>query len=146
MGASQRINAAHLSNEDGRFWVPDTFTTDDAAAWLRGEGDLLSAGMGRVVPVPVQIGVLAHASLDRLSALGRYYRRGSIRRTWGSDMARLAGDLARIAASPEQLRQIQADTLVPLELDVLAGRRRFASRSDLIEYLSSRIPLSVAAS
>src|SRR5271154_253888 len=124
MGSFQRINAAQRSDEDGRFQAPDTFITDDAAAWLRGEGDLLRAGMGRVVPVPVQIGVLAHASLDRLSTLGRYYRRGSIRRTWGSDMAGLAGELAGFAASPEQLRHIQSDILVPLELDVLAGRRQ----------------------
>jgi len=145
VGTFQRINADHLSKGDQRFRAQDTVTTDDAAAWLRGEGDLLSAGMGRVVPVPVQIGVLAHANLDRLNALGRYCKRGSIRRTWGSDMARLAGDLARFAASPEQLRHIQADILVPLELDVLAGRRTFACRSALIEYLYSRIPLAVVA-
>ncbi len=60
-------------------------------------------------------------------------------------MARLAGDIARVAASPEQLRHIQADILVPLELDVLAGRRKFACRGALIEYLYSRIPLSAVA-
>jgi hypothetical protein len=138
----QRVKSAHLSKDGQRVKVTSALATNEAVAWLRGEGDLLTAGMGRTVPVTVQVGVLAHASLNRLSALGRYSSRGSIRRTWGSDMARLAGELARFAASPAQLRHIQADILVPLELDLLAGRRRFTSRSDLIEYLHICLPLS----
>ncbi len=142
MGTFRRINTAHVSEEVPRFGSRDTVTTDDAAAWLRGDGDMIIAAMGRVVPIAVQIGVLAHADLGRLSALGRYCRRGSVRRTWGSDMAKLAGQLGRFAGSPEQLRSIQVAILVPLELDVLAGRRDFASRNDLIEYLYRHIPLS----
>lgn len=119
--------------------VPDTGTADRAAAWLGGEGDLVTAGMGRSVPVGVQLGVLAHADLDRLRDLGRYCRRGSVRRTWGTDMARLAGDLADAAGSPEELDRIQSEVLVPLELDVLAGRRVVAGRHDLISYLRDRL-------
>ena len=139
METFQRIESAHPSKDGRRSLAQGSLAIDDAAAWLRGEGDLLLAGMGRVVPLPVQVGVLAHANLDRLSALGRYSRRGSIRRTWGSDMASLAGDLARFAASSERLRNLQAESLVPLELDLLAGLRSFASRGALIEYLRSSI-------
>ena len=116
--------------------VFDTGTADRAAAWLRGEGDLVTAGMGRTVPVPVQLGVLAHADIDRLRTLGRFCRRGSVRRTWGTDMARLAGDLAESTGTAEKLRQVQAEVLVPLELDVLAGRRVW-TRYDLITHLGA---------
>jgi hypothetical protein len=142
--AFQRIKPAQRSRGGQRSIAHDPLVIDDATAWLRGEGDMLTAGMGRVVPLTVQVGVLAHANLDRLSALGRYANRGSIRRTWGSDMARLAGELARFAASPERLRHVQAGILVPLELDLLAGGRECPSRGALIEYLYSVIPLSTA--
>jgi hypothetical protein len=51
-----------------------------AEDWLRGQADLLIAGMGGQVPVVVQLGVLAHADLDRLADLGRNSRLGSVRR------------------------------------------------------------------
>jgi len=38
-----------------------------AEDWLSGEGDLLIAGMGGQVRVAVRLGVLAHASLNRLA-------------------------------------------------------------------------------
>ena len=41
-------------------------------------------------------------------------------------MARLAGDIADLCGSQEDLIRLQADVLVPLELDVFAGRRTFA--------------------
>ena len=63
-----------------------------AGDWLQGNGDLLIAGMGGQVPVAVQLGVLAHADLNRLADLGRNRRLGSVRRTWGTQMARLAGE------------------------------------------------------
>ena len=59
-----------------------------AEDWLRGRADLLIAGMGGQVPLVVQIGVLAHADLGRLADLGRNSRRGSVRRAWGTEMAR----------------------------------------------------------
>ena len=87
-----------------------------AEDWLSGQGDLLIAGMGGQVPVAVQLGVLAHADLNRLADLGRHSRLGSVRRGWGTEMARLAGDLASLAATPERLATLQRDLLVPLEL------------------------------
>ena len=51
-----------------------------AGDWLQGNGDLLIAGMGGQVPVAVQLGVLAHADLNRLADLGRGRRLGSVRR------------------------------------------------------------------
>jgi hypothetical protein len=113
----------------------DSPALDEATAWLRGEGDLLTAAMGRPVPVVVQLGVLAHADLERLTNLGRYRRRGSIRRAWGTPMAALAGELASLCTSAEDLRRLQAQLLIPLEDDVLAGRRRFANREQLISHL-----------
>ena len=121
--------------------VSDLGAADRAAAWLRGEGDLVTAGMGRPVPVPMQLGVLAHADLERLRTLGRYCRRASVKRTWGTDMARLAGDLAKTAQTAETLRQIQAEMLLPLELEALAGRRVW-SRHDLVNHLRGHVLLS----
>jgi hypothetical protein len=115
---------------------------DEATAWLRGEGDLLTAGMGRPVPVVVQIGVLAHADLERLANLGRYCRRGSVRRAWGTPLAALAGELAGSCKSPEDLRNLQAQLLIPLEDEVLAGRRCFANREQLISHLRAATGLS----
>jgi hypothetical protein len=120
-----------------------TITTDEAAAWLRGEGDLVTAAMGRSVPVPVQLGVLAHGSLERLTDLGAYCRRGSVRHAWGTDMASLAGELARFAGTPERLATLQSETLIPLELEVLGGRRNFPDRDALIRHLRS--PMSLPA-
>jgi hypothetical protein len=124
--------------------VDGTWVTDEATAWLRGEGDLLTAATGRPLSVPVQIGVLAHASLERLGDLGRYSQRGSVRRSWGTEMARLAGEVARLGQSAEGLRRLQAEHLVPLELDVLAGRRSFASRGELAAHVRGCLPLREA--
>lgn len=93
-----------------------------AGDWLQGQGDLLIAGMGGQVPAVVQLGVLAHADLGRLADLGRNSRLGSVRRAWGTEMARLAGDLTVLATTPERLAALQRDLLVPLELEALAGR------------------------
>ena len=112
-----------------------------AEDWLRGRADLLIAGMGGQVPLVVQIGVLAHADLGRLADLGRNSRRGSVRRAWGTEMARLAGDLAGLAASPERLAALQRDLLVPLELQALADRAEFSTRAGAISYLRSQLPL-----
>jgi len=112
-------------------------TVDQAEIWLRGEADLIIAGMGRRVPLLVQLGVLAHADLERLCGLGRYCRRGSVRRTWGSDMARLAGDLAASTGTPEALRGLQRELLIPLELEVLGGRHLLSDREDLIRLVRS---------
>jgi hypothetical protein len=93
--------------------------------------------MGRRVPVTAQIGVLAHADLARLSDLGRLCRRASVRRAWGTDMARLAGEVAACAATPERLARLQGEVLIPLELDVLAGRVRLADPQKAITALIS---------
>jgi hypothetical protein len=112
-----------------------------AADWLGGRADLLIAAMGRQVPVVVQLGVLAHADLDRLADLGHHSGLGSVRRAWGTEMARLAGDLAHLAATPERLAALQRDLLVPLELEALAGRARFPARADAVSYLRSQLSL-----
>jgi len=113
-----------------------------AEDWLSGQGDLLIAGMGGQVPVTVQLGVLAHADLNRLADLGRHSRLGSVRRAWGTEMARLAGDLATLAATPERLAALQRDLLVPLELQALAGRAEFSTRAGAISYLHSQLLLT----
>jgi len=112
-----------------------------AGDWLQGQGDLLIAGMGGQVPVAVQLGVLAHADLNRLADLGRNRRLGSVRRAWGTQMARLAGDLADFAATPQRLAALQRDLLVPLELMALGGRAEFSTRAGAISYLRSQLPL-----
>ena len=112
-----------------------------AGDWLQGNGDLLIAGMGGQVPVAVQLGVLAHADLNRLADLGRGRRLGSVRRAWGTQMARLAGDLADFAATPQRLAALQRDLLVPLELKALGGNAEFSTRADAISYLRSHLPL-----
>jgi hypothetical protein len=113
-----------------------------AEDWLSGRGDLLIAGMGGQVPVAVQLGVLAHATLNRLADLGRHSQLGSVRRAWGTEMARLAGDLAALAATPERLATLQRDLLVPLELQALAGRAEFSTRAGAISYLRSQLLLT----
>ncbi|HXZ76387.1 MAG TPA: hypothetical protein VEH31_36715 [Streptosporangiaceae bacterium] len=112
-----------------------------AGDWLQGKGDLLIAGMGGQVPVAVQLGVLAHADLNRLAGLGRHRRLGSVRRSWGTQMARLAGDLADFAATPQRLAALQRDLLVPLELMALDGSAELATRAGAVSYLRSRLPL-----
>jgi hypothetical protein len=108
---------------------------------LRGQADLLIAGMGGQVPVVVQLGVLAHAHLGRLADLGLNSRLGSVRRAWGTEMARLAGDLADLAGTPERLAALQRDLLVPLELQALAGRAGFSTRPGAISYRRSQLSL-----
>ena len=112
-----------------------------AEDWLRGHGDLLIAGKGGQVPVAVQLGVLAHADLNRLADLGRRRRLGSVRRAWGTQMARLAGDLADFAATPQRLAALQRDLLVPLELQALGGSAELSTRAGAVSYLRSRLPL-----
>jgi hypothetical protein len=97
--------------------------------------------MGGLVPVVVQLGVLAHADLNRLANLGRYSSHGSVRRAWGTEMASLAGDLADLAATPERLSALQRDLLVPLELEALAGRAEFLTSAGAISYLRGQLPL-----
>ena len=115
-----------------------------AGDWLRGQGDLLIAGMGGQVPVAVQLGVLAHADLSRLADLGRNRRLGSVRRASGTQMARLAGDLADFAATPQRLAALQRDLLVPIELKALGGHAELSTRAGAISYLRSQLPLRAA--
>jgi hypothetical protein len=112
-----------------------------AGDWLQGQGDLLIAGMGGHVPVAVQLGVLAHADLSRLADLGRNRQLGSVRRAWGTQMARLAGDLADFAATPQRLAALQRDLLVPLELMALDGSAELSTRAGAVSYLRSQLPL-----
>jgi hypothetical protein len=113
-----------------------------AEDWLQGNGDLLTAGLGGQVPVVVQLGVLAHADLDRLADLGGHRRLGSVRRAWGAEMAGLAGDLAELAATPQRLAALQRDLLVPVELMALGGRAELSTRAGAISYLRSHLPLT----
>jgi hypothetical protein len=103
---------------------------------------MLIAGMGGQVPVVAQLGVLAHADLGRLADLGRNSRLGAVRKAWGTEMAGLAGDLAALAATPERLVALQRDVLVPLELEVLAGRADVSTRAGVISHLRNQLPLS----
>jgi hypothetical protein len=89
-----------------------------AEDWLRGRADLLIAGMGR------------------LADLGRNSRLGAVRRTWGTEMA----GLAALAATPDRLAVLQRDVLVPLELDVLAGRADVSTRAGVISHLRTQLP------
>ena len=132
---SERLVPPHAGGHHG----DGVLLAEEVAAWLRGEADMVIAAMGRRVPLGVQLGVLAHAPLDRLRDLGRYGRRGSVRRAWGTEMAQLAGDIAAVCRSEDDLDRLQADVLVPLELDVVAGRREFACRQDAITYLRGHI-------
>lgn len=143
MASPRRLEAPTSGHRVRRSVRADTGVADQAEALLRGDGDLVIAALGRRVPVVVQLSVLAHAELDRLANLGRYCRRGSIRRAWGTEMAQLAGDLARYCRSPESLRRLQAEILVPLELDVLSQRRAFACREDLVAHVREAIPLAI---
>jgi hypothetical protein len=113
-----------------------------AEDWLQGNGDLLIAGLGGQVPVAVQLGVLAHADLNRLADLGGHRRLGSVRRAWGAEMAGLAGDLAEFAATPQRLAALQRDLLVPIELMALGGRAEFSTRAGVISYVRSHLPLT----
>lgn len=115
--------------------VDGTDLAGGVESWLRGRGDFVYAAFRRRVPVEVQLGVLAHADLERLAALGRLARRGSIRRTWGTGVARAAGELARAARTREELRRIQVGHLIPAELDVLSGKRRLTDRGQLILFV-----------
>ena len=108
---------------------------------LRGRADLLIAGMGGQVPVVIQLGVLAHADLGRLADLGRNSRLGSVRKAWGTEMARLAGDLAALAATPGRLATLQCDLLVPLELEALAGRAELSTRPGAVSHLRNQLRL-----
>jgi hypothetical protein len=113
-----------------------------AHSWLTGTGDLLFAAERGQVPLSVRLGVLAHGDIRRLADLGRNCRRGSVRRAWGTEMARLAGEIAEQAGTAEALAAVQHTVLVPLELDSLAGHNAFTSAGDLIAYLRSRLSAS----
>ena len=110
-----------------------------AESWLTGTGDLLFAALGDQVPLPVRLGVLAHADIGRLTDLGRYSRRGSVRRAWGTAMAGIARDIAQQAGTAEALGAFQRDVLQPLELELLAGHVTFGATSDLVAYLRRRM-------
>ena len=112
-----------------------------AEDWLRARADLLIAGMGGQVPVVAQLGVLAHADLGRLADLGRNSRLGAVRRARGTEMARLADELAALASTSDRLAALQRDVLVPLELDVLAGGADVSTRAGVISQLRNQLPL-----
>lgn len=56
-------------------------------------------------------------------------------------MARLAGDLAALAATPGRLAALQRDLLVPLELEALAGRAELSTRTGAINHLRDQLHL-----
>jgi hypothetical protein len=57
-------------------------------------------------------------------------------------MARLAGDLAVLAATPERLAALRRDVLVPVELEVVAGGAELSTRTDAISHLRNQLALS----
>lgn len=59
----------------------------------------------------------------------------------GTEMARLAGDLAALAATPGRLAALQRDLLVPLELEALAGRAELSTRTGAINHLRDQLRL-----
>ena len=56
-------------------------------------------------------------------------------------MARLADELAALAATSDRLAALQRDVLVPLELDVLAGGADVSTRAGVISHLRNQLPL-----
>jgi hypothetical protein len=56
------------------------------------------------------------------------------------EMARLAGDLAGLAATPERLAALQRNLLVPLESEALAGRAELSTRAGAISRLRTQLP------
>lgn len=114
--------------------------------WPNGRGDMLIAGLGGRVPLAVQVGVLAHADIGRLEDLGRHCRLGSVRRAWGTEMACLAGDIARGAGTQDALAALQRDVLIPVELELLAGRAAFSTAAGAAAYLRNHLPQRLAPS
>ena len=56
-------------------------------------------------------------------------------------MARLAGELTALAATSDRLATLQRDVLVPVELEVLAGRADVSTRAGVISHLRNKLPL-----
>lgn len=90
------------------------------AQWLlAGHSAVGYAASGEEAPVWSLVGVLAHRGyrdLERLSIADPYYTG-----PWTAVLVTLAAELMDQTATPAELFQVQRDTLVPLELDILAG-------------------------
>jgi hypothetical protein len=76
---------------------------------------------GRTVPAWVRVNQLAHASWTDLASLAESLPPWSSS-AWDGAIMFLAGELRINAGSPEGLRGLQRDGLIPLELDLLDGR------------------------
>ena len=75
----------------------------------------------RNLPAWTLVAVLGHASWEELCRIAAWRPRPGTGR-WRSTVAFLAGETLDIAEDENALLRIQRTTLIPLELDLLAGR------------------------
>ncbi|MBO0732581.1 MAG: hypothetical protein J2P57_25195 [Acidimicrobiaceae bacterium] len=118
---------------------PTEPVVDEAVALLSGRCVERFTGTGRRVPRWAWLNAVAHAQpedLQGISAAGRLADPGS----WAAAIGRVADELLDAADSPDQVGRLQAELVVPLELDVLADNHRLPVRPrDVDRLLAGRL-------
>jgi hypothetical protein len=114
---------------EGRVSWRETRVLANATARLLAEATAIVEGTTRNSPLAgcqpapwVWINALAHSSWDQLNHLAeRPARQGG--ESWVRATSFLAAEVRAYAATAPGLRKLQREGLIPLELDVLGGRR-----------------------
>lgn len=95
---------------------------EEARRLLSG-GSLAAYGRQRGAPPWVALNVVAHADLAVLKQLTANCS-GRHPASWEAAAAYLASETMSVTATEKDLREVQRDVLIPLELELLSGSRR----------------------
>jgi hypothetical protein len=107
---------------------------DEAEELLHGQAAEGYRRCGGRVPAWTLVNLLAHSSFDQFSLIttrGARARHGS----WEEALGGLARELIRLELSGTEIRSLQRDVLVPLEVDLLGGRRAAPATPDQLTSL-----------
>ena len=111
----------------------------EAARLLAGTTYDANYDNGRYVPPWTVVAALAHCDRRRLGEL-RDLPPTALAQSWRATLAYLATELAARAGTDAELRRLQHDVLVPLELELLdRGRGWMATPAKLIDLLSGEL-------
>jgi hypothetical protein len=95
------------------------------------DGRVAGTDVDELAPVWVAVNALAHSDLYHLRALA-HDRTRLARDTWGEWFTRLASEIAELAATEDELVEVQREILVPLELQLLDDRVAMPSTPDQV--------------
>jgi hypothetical protein len=102
----------------------DSDLADEVVAFLEGRLVDFYTFKGRLLPAWVALNRVAHADRSELVALVGGTARGALRAPWATTERFIAARVLSQAPTPKLLEELQAQVLVPVELDMMSSKAK----------------------